>query len=282
MKKIIYILSVMAIIMSFVSCGKDNDGKVTTNNQTSDLSSSAPDTNTAKGEVYFLNFKPEVGQIYEQIAREYENETGIKVKVVTAASDTYEQTLTSEIAKTQAPTIFQINGPIGYQSWKTYCADLKDTKLYSILSDKELAITYEGGVYGIPYVIEGYGIIYNEAITDKYFALETKSTDLTSMDQVNSFDKLKSLVEDMTKHKNELGIDGVFASTSFAPGNQWRWNTHLLNIPFHYEMGEIDSYDNSTLAGLDAKEYAFEYDEAFRNIFDLYLANSVTEKKLVG
>ena len=282
MKKFICILSVMAIIMTFVSCGKDNDGKVTTNNPTSDLSSSALDTNTAKGEVYFLNFKPEVGQIYEQIAREYESETGVKVKVVTAASDTYEQTLTSEIAKTQAPTIFQINGPIGYQSWKTYCADLKDTKLYSILSDKDLAITYEGGVYGIPYVIEGYGIIYNEAITDKYFALETKSTDLTSMDQVNSFDKLKSLVEDMTKHKKELGIDGVFASTSFAPGNQWRWNTHLLNIPFHYEMDEIDSYDNSTLAGLDAKEYAFEYDEAFRNIFDLYLANSVTEKKLVG
>ena len=82
-------------MLTFAACGKGNDGKVTTNGLTSDLSSSAPDTNTAKGEVYFLNFKPEVGQVYEEIAREYEAETGVKVKVVTAASDTYEQTLTS-------------------------------------------------------------------------------------------------------------------------------------------------------------------------------------------
>ena len=282
MKKIISILSVVAVILTLTACGKGNDGKATTNNPTSDLSSSAPDTNTAKGEVYFLNFKPEVGQIYEEIAREYEAATGVRVKVVTAASDTYEQTLTSEIAKANPPTIFQINGPVGYESWKNYCADLKDTELYSILSDKSLAIKNQGGVYGIPYVIEGYGIIYNEEITDKYFALETKNTDLTSMDQVNSFEKLKALVEDMTKHKKELGIEGVFASTSFSPGNQWRWNTHLLNIPFHYEMDEIDEFDNSTLAGLSAKEFAFGADDAFRNIFDLYLANSVTEKKLIG
>ena len=282
MKKLISILSVVAIILTLTACGKGSDGKVTTDNLTSDLSSSAPDTSTAKGQVYFLNFKPEVGQIYEKIAREYEAETGVKVKVVTAASDTYEQTLTSEIAKTNPPTIFQINGPVGYESWKNYCADLKDTQLYSILSDKSLAIKSGDGVYGIPYVIEGYGIIYNEAITDKYFALETKNTDLTSMEQVNSFEKLKALAEDMTKHKKELGIDGVFASTSFSPGNQWRWNTHLLNIPFHYEMDEADNYENSTLAGLGDTDFAFNYNDAYKNIFDLYLANSVTEKKLIG
>ena len=282
MKKLISILSVVAIILTLTACGKGNDGKVTTDNLTSDLSSSAPDTNVSKGQVYFLNFKPEVGQIYEKIAREYEAETGVKVKVVTAASDTYEQTLTSEIAKANPPTIFQINGPVGYESWKNYCADLKNTELYSILRDKSLAIRSGEGVYGIPYVIEGYGIIYNEAITDKYFALETKNTDFTSMEQINSFEKFKALVEDMTKHKKELGIDGVFASTSFSPGNQWRWNTHLLNIPFHYEMDEADDYENSTLAGLGETDFAFNYNDAYKNIFDLYLANSVTEKKLIG
>ena len=279
MKKIISIISIIALILSFAACGK-NDGKVTTNNQTTSPSQS--DVTSAKGQVYFLNFKPEVSKVYEEIAKEYENETGVKVKVVTAASDTYEQTLTSEIAKSNPPTIFQINGPVGYQGWKNYCADLKDTKLYSLLSDKSLAITSEDGVYGIPYVIEGYGIIYNEEITDKYFALDTKETDLTSMEQINSFDKLKALVEDMTKHKSELGIDGVFASTSFAPGNQWRWNTHLLNIPYHYEMAEIDNYDSSTLAGLAKENFAFSYNNNFRNIFDLYLMNSVTDKKLTG
>ena len=157
MKKLISLLTIFTLLLTFTACG-GNDGKVTTNTP-SDLSSSAPDTSTAKGEVYFLNFKPEVGKVYEEIAKVYEQETGVRVKVVTAASDTYEQTLTSEIAKSNPPTIFQLNGPIGYESWKSYCADLKDTELYSILTDKSMAITSEGGVYGIPYVIEGYGII---------------------------------------------------------------------------------------------------------------------------
>ncbi len=281
MKKLISILTVFTLLLTFAACG-GNDGKVTTNSTSQPQSTSQTDTGTEKGEVYFLNFKPEVGKVYEKIAKEYEQETGVRVKVVTAASDTYEQTLTSEIAKSNPPTIFQLNGPVGYESWKSYCADLKDTKFYSILTDKSMAITSEGGVYGIPYVVEGYGIIYNEDITDKYFNLETKNTDLTSMEQVNSFSKLKALVEDMTKHKTELGIDGVFASTSFAPGNQWRWNTHLLNVPFHYEMDEVDGYDNSTMAGLAATEFPFSHSSAFKNIFDLYLANSVTEKKLIG
>ncbi len=280
MKKIISLITLCAIILAFTACGK-NDNPTPSTSPSTTLQPQSDATATAK-EIYFLNFKPEVGRVYEEIAKEYEAQTGVRVKVVTAASDTYEQTLTSEIAKSNPPTIFQINGPIGYENWKNYCADLKDTKLYSILSDKEMAITSGDGVYGIPYVIEGYGIIYNEEITDKYFALESKSTDFTSMEQINSFDKLKALVEDMTKNKAALGIDGVFASTSFAPGNQWRWNTHLLNIPFHEEMDEVDNYDNSTLAGLGAEEFNFTSEKNFKNIFDLYLNNSVTDKKLIG
>lgn len=280
MKKLISIIGIFAIILTFAACGNKDSGKTTTNSPSSTQPLS--DAPTAKGQVYFLNFKPEVSKIYEEIAKEYEAETGVKVKVVTAASDTYEQTLTSEIAKSNPPTIFQINGPVGYRGWQNYCQDLKDTKLYSLLSDKSLAITSGDGVYGIPYAIEGYGIIYNEDITDKYFSLETKQTDFTSMEQINSFPKLKTLVEDMTKNKEALGIEGVFASTSFSPGNQWRWNTHLLNIPFHYEMDEIDNYESSTLAALGAEKFEFRNDRYFKDIFDLYLMNSITDKKLTG
>lgn len=279
MKKLFCILIAITFVFTLVSCGdKDGNYDATNENATSESNS----TQTGKTQIYFLNFKPEVGEVYKEIAKEYENETGVSVKVVTAASDTYEQTLTSEIAKSEPPTIFQINGPVGYESWKNYCADLKDTKLYSLLSDKSLAITSEGGVYGIPYVIEGYGIIYNEEITDKYFALDTKSTDFKSMEEINSFSKFKELCEDMQKNKAALGIEGVFASTSFSPGNQWRWNTHLLNIPFHYEMDEKQGYDSSTNAGLDSDSFSFKHSDKFKNIFDLYLNNSVTDKKLIG
>lgn len=236
----------------------------------------------SKKEIYFLNFKPEIAEVYDKIAKDYEAETGVKVKVVTAASGTYEQTLKSEVAKSEAPTIFQINGPVGYQNWADYCADLKDTKLYSYLSDKSLAVTEGEGVYGIPYVVEGYGVIYNNAIMEKYFALADKAVNISSVDEIKNYDTLKAVVEDMTAHKQDLGIEGVFASTSLNAGEQWRWQTHLANVPFYYEFNENTSFDNSILAGIAATEINFDYSDNFKNIFDLYINNSCTEPGMLG
>ena len=70
-----------------------------------------------KGKVYFLNFKPETADQWVALAKKYTDKTGVQVKVQTAASGTYEQTLKSELAKSDAPTIFQVNGPVGYQNW---------------------------------------------------------------------------------------------------------------------------------------------------------------------
>jgi raffinose/stachyose/melibiose transport system substrate-binding protein len=236
----------------------------------------APAAPAGGGEVYYLNFKPEVAEIYAKIADAYKAETGVTLKVVTAASGTYEQTLKSEIAKADAPVLFQINGPVGYQSWKDYTADLKDTELYKHLTDKSMAVKDGDGVYGIPYVVEGYGIIYNNAIMDKYFALPDAKA--KSMAEVNNFATLKAVVEDMTAKKDQLGIKGVFSSTSLKPGEDWRWQTHLANVPVFYEWR-----DNKVDIASDAtKEITFQYADNFKNIFDLYLNNSVTSPKLLG
>ena len=225
-----------------------------------------------EGSVYYLNFKPESEEQWKKIAEDYEKETGVKVKVVTAASGTYEQTLKSEIAKEDAPTLFQINGPVGYQSWKDYCLDLKDTELYNSLLNKDMAVKDGDGVYGIPYVEEGYGIIYNAAIMNKYFELDGAKA--KSMDEINNFDKLKEVAEDMQSKKDKLGIKGVFASTSLTPGEDWRWQTHLANLPIYYE------YKDKDVKNLDKID--FTYSENFKNIFDLYINNSTCEPTLLG
>ena len=131
--------------------------------------------------LYYLNFKPEIADVYNRIAVDYEKETGNRLRVVTAASGTYEQTLKSEIEKKDAPTLFQINGPKGYSAWKDYCLDLSNTTLYERLSEENIAVKEGDGVYGIPYVVEGYGIIYNKALTDAYFALTNRQTSVNSM-----------------------------------------------------------------------------------------------------
>lgn len=231
-----------------------------------------------KGTVRYLNFKPEVASIYQELAEAYEKETGVKVIVETAANNSYESTLTSKMATKQAPTLFQINGPRGYANWKNYCADLSKTELYKHLSDKSLAITSGGKVYGIPYVVEGYGIIYNSAITDKYFALPNKATKYKSMDEVKNFAALKEVCDDMQKNAAALGIKGVFASTSLKAGEDWRWQTHLANLPVYYEFknNKIDLASDAT------KKINFQYDKEFKNIFDLYLTDSVIPAKNVG
>ncbi|MDR1807322.1 MAG: ABC transporter substrate-binding protein [Propionibacteriaceae bacterium] len=231
------------------------------------------------GQVYFLNFKPEVADVWEAIAKDYTAETGVSVKVVTAASGTYEQTLTSEIAKSDAPTVFQINGPVGYANWKDYTADLTDSDLYKHLSDQTLAITgADGGVYGIPYVVEGYGIIYNDAIMKKYFALADQKSGLTDATEIQSFDQLKTVVEDMTAHKADLGIQGVFSNTSLKPGDDWRWQTHLMNVPLYYEFKD----SNVDLSAGTPATIKFSYADGFKKLFDLYLDNSTVEKTQLG
>ncbi len=273
MKKLSKTLALfMALFMiALAGCGSGNTAS----------GSSGSSSGGAK-EIFFLNFKPEIASIYEEIAKEYEAETGVKVKVVTAASGTYEQTLTSEIAKSDPPTIFQINGPVGYQNWKDYCADLSGTPLYEALSDKSLAVTEGEGVYGIPYVVEGYGIIYNNAIMEKYFALPDKAVSISSAQEINNFAALKAVVEDMTVKKDQLGIQGVFASTSLNMGDQWRWQTHLANLPMYYEFAENEAYDNTILAGLASETIQFKYGPNFQNIFDLYINNSITPKTMLG
>jgi raffinose/stachyose/melibiose transport system substrate-binding protein len=231
----------------------------------------------AGGELYYLNFKPEVADVYAKIADAWKAETGNTLKVVTAASGTYEQTLKSEIAKSDPPVLFQINGPVGYADWKDYTADLSGTELYKHLSDKSMAVTDGNGVYGLPYVIEGYGIIYNNAIMTNYFGLANAKA--TSMDAINNFATLKTVADDMQARKADLGIEGVFCSTSLKPGEDWRWQTHLADLPVFYEFRDnnVDVKDpNATMT------IKFQYAANFKNIFDLYLTDSDVAPTLLG
>ena len=59
----------------------------------------AADTASGEGSVYYLNFKPEQDQQWQDLAALYTEQTGVPVTVVTAASGTYETTLMSEMAR---------------------------------------------------------------------------------------------------------------------------------------------------------------------------------------
>ena len=222
----------------------------------------------AKGKVYYLNFKPEAADQWAALAKEYTKEKGVDVKVQTAASGTYEQTLKSEIAKTEAPTLFQVNGPVGYQNWKKYTADMSNTDVYKELTNQDVALKDGDKVVGVPYVMETYCLIYNKDILNKYFALDGAKA--TSMDEIDNFDTLKAVADDMQARKDELGIKGAFTSAGFDSSSDWRFKTHLANLPLYYEFKD----DNVTEQPATIKG---TYLPNYKKIFDLYITDSTTD-----
>lgn len=239
----------------------------------------AAEESTYDGTIRWLNYKPEVADAMNEVAAAYTEETGINVEIETAASNQYEPTLTARMDSSEAPTIFVVDSVNMLNTWKDYIKDLSGTDLYSYVTDDAYTMNDGNGtVYGISYALEGWGIIVNKAITDAYFASPNKTTEYTSLDDLYTFDALKAVVEDMTAMKDELGIEGVFGSTSLKSGDDWRYQTHLMNQPLYWEWGGNDKID---LNG-EVPEFKFEYSDNYKNIFDLYINNSVIEPSLVG
>ena len=238
------ILAVIMIVALFAGCAEKQPAD------------DGGDTAGATGSVYYLNFKPEQDQQWQDLAAAYTAETGVEVKVVTSAEGTYETTLTSEIAKSDAPTLFQVNGPMGLDTWKDYCYDLKDSKLYGELTSDDFALAGDSGeVYGIAYVIETYGIIYNKALLEKAGYTQ---------DDITDFDTLKAAAEDITARKAELGF-AAFTSAGMDSSSDWRFKTHLANLPIYYE------YETE---GMTAGEIKGTYLDNYKAIWDLYINNA--------
>ena len=231
-----------------------------------------------KNEIVLMNFKLEAKEAYQTIADEYYKQTGVEVKIVSPEDGTYDETLAEMMEGKEQPSIIQLNGYVSYEKWKDYCENLISSSLYTDMTDQSMVISGATTIDAVPFALEGYGIIYNDAILQKYFLLEEKGTDFTSVSEIDSYNEFEKHVQDMTAHKEELGIEGVFASTSLAENERWRWSNHLSNLPLFYEIGKQTSYGNYMIATIATREIKFTYENEFKNIFDLYIENSCSPK----
>ena len=210
----------------------------------------------AKGEVYYLNFKPEADEQWKALAKAYTDETGVPVTIVTAASNTYEETLMSEMAKSNPPTMFHVNGPIGLLNWSDYCLDLSGSDLYGELTSDGYALKNGDEVKAMAMAIESYGIITNKTLLEKAGY---------TVDDIKSFEDLKKVAEDITARSSELGF-AAFTCAGMDSSSDWRFKTHLANLPIYFEY---------QAKGIDTtKELEGTHLDNYKNIWDLYINNS--------
>lgn len=219
------------------------------------------DKGTEGGSVYYLNFKPEQDEAWQELAAGYTEKTGVPVTVVTAASGEYETQLTTEMNKDTPPTLFQVNGPVGLANWKDYCYDLKDSKIFGELTSDAFALKDGDAVPGIAYVVESYGLICNKTLLKKAGY---------EISDIASFDDLKKVAEDITARSSELGF-AAFSSSGMDPSSDWRFQTHLANLPIYFEYQKDGVGSSPAIKGT--------YLDNYRNIWDLYINNSTCEGK---
>ena len=248
LKKVLALTMVATMAVgAFVGCGNSKDG--------------GDSAESDSGKVYYLNFKPEADDAWQALAKEYTKETGVDVTVVTAASNKYEETLMAEMSKSEAPTLFHVNGPVGLKNWKDYAMDLSDTDVYKNLNGDEYALKDGDEVKGIAMAVETYGIITNTKLL--------KEAGYT-VDDIQSFDDLKKVAEDITARKDELGF-AAFTSAGMDDSSDWRFKTHLSNLPIYFEYQDENETSTDAIKGT--------YLDNYKNIFDLYINNSTCDPK---
>ena len=213
------------------------------------------------GSVYYLNFKPEFDGALQELAATYTAKTGVQVKVVTAASGQYSDTLTGEMSKSSAPTIFNIGNMAGLEDWDDYALDLTDTAIAAELNTDAFNLyNAEGELKAIPNCYESFGIIVNTKLLEKAGH---------SLDEIVDFASLKAVADDIHARADELGFD-AFSAAGLDGSSSWRFSGHLANMPLYYEFRDDEVTEMpATITGA--------YMDNFKNIWDLYINDSAAD-----
>ena len=260
MKKIIAMLLAVVMVFALCACGSQPAAGNTPAEESKAPAEETPAASSAEGSVYYLNFKPEADEAWQKVAAAYTEQTGVPVKVVTAASGTYQETLTAEMDKSEAPTMFQVGNQGAVDTWGEYCYDLTNTDVWNEMTTHAFDLTNEDGfTYSIGYCYECFGIIVNKALLEQAGH---------SIDEINNFDSLKAVADDIHARAAELGFD-AFSSAGLDGSSSWRFSGHLANMPLFYEFRDDDVHSKpATITGA--------YLDNFKAIWDLYITDSAT------
>lgn len=226
-------------------------------------------TGCGKGEkdydVYFFNGKSEIAESLQEVAKKYEEETGKKVKVFTVGTGEGTETLRSEIKSKDYPTVFATNA-IGIEEWKSagYALDVSGIRneelkaLYESIPE-ELRLQFEReGNYGVPYNIEGYGLIANQRMLAEILELEDMENFKKDY-KAASYEEFQEMLKALDGYiKNDEGGSFSLNGTAYtvrsdkteaaknltgvlaiAGAEKWTYGNHFGNYPISAVYGTV-------------------------------------------
>lgn len=251
--------SVLALILAFSlsACGSAPAGTGAEKKAEQSTTADKPAEKPAEAKEVTLDifqFKVEFKDAFEKAANDFmAANKGVKIKIQTVGGgEDYGAALKAKFNSGEEPAIFNIGGPQDVQTWKSKIADITNTKIAQAALEGTLkGVTVDGKVFGAPYNIEGYGLIFNKTVFRK------AGIDPAS---INSFAKLEEAVKTIDSKKKDLGLEAVFA----LPAKEtWVTGLHMANMFFSPE------FDGDVLKTFAAKNIEFKYADAFKKILDL-------------
>lgn len=171
MKKLTALVLVLVLVFAMTGCVRE--GLVETQPTQAPLPVGAPpedqvytepDPEDREASVKLLNYDPGTDAIWQALAKEYTETTGIRVIVLTAASGAYEDVLPGQLDGKSPVTVFFAfdAGHIPVP-----CADLSGSAACSALMDPTLALTADGRTEGLPFHTESFGLLVHTELLEK-------------------------------------------------------------------------------------------------------------------
>ncbi len=213
-----------------------------------------------KIELMVFQYNPELKDAYQEVVRSFSEsyqEINLTVESLEAGKD-YRQELKARFSAGNMPDVFNIGSPQDIITYKDILLDLSSTAAAQFVIDGlNRDMTVEGTVYGLPYCLEGYGLVYNTEMFEKA-QIDVKTID--------SFQALEIAVKKLDDQKKDLGIDAVFA---FAAKEYVETGLYLSNLFISPE------FEGDAFKTYYAKSIAFKYGESFKKMVDLFNQYSV-------
>ena len=221
-------------VMLLAGCGGSSGGEETGN------------TGSTDGITVF-NSKMEIQDQLLEMAKKYEEETGVHVEVY-YSSDTVSAHLATRYASDNPYTLSMVDAKDIYSLAEEHAADLSDEDW---VKDTEYAIDIGGKTYGFPVCVEARGIIYNadaiEKITGKKFDPE----------QYKTLKAFRGLIEELKK--------GGMETPTGVMKEDWSLGAHYL-AQVYEEQEDPDAF----LMDLSKNKVKLMKNEKFNSLMDTF------------